>query len=192
MIPTLLAAFACLSSFSFAQPIPEHVRAFLDNHFHGWRINEYSLPSGCIEGEWAKLNPAVKSFYRCNLNEDKNPDYAIRLVTGRDSTLFEYFIALVSNAISCDLFVLDSCGAYKGAGHRYLLLLQAGHDTPIFGGDDTPELWKYARKGKNQQAYTFPVDAVVLEPICESYYKAVSVSGYVYIRNRFYEFSGAD
>jgi hypothetical protein len=187
----LTTCLICSSLQLLAQSVPEHVRRLLDKRFPSWTINTYSLPAGCIEGEWARLDSSAKSFYSCRLNEDEKTDYAIRFVTGHGERLLEYFVAVVSNAYSYDLFVLDSCAASRGAGHRYLHLLRAGKETPLFGIEDTADaVYKYARAGK-ENAF-FPVDAVILEPICESYYKAVSIHGYVFIRNQFYEFSPAD
>ena len=192
MVATFLAGIALFLSIASAQQIPQNVRAVLDHRFPGWRINQYSLPPECSHTEWATLIYKLESFFPCNLNDDKKPDYAIRFVTGKDSALFEYFVAMISNANSYDPFVLDSCRAYQGAGHRYLSLLHAGDETAIFGGDDQPELFDFAQKGKEHGAYTFPADALFVEPFCESYYKEVQISGYIFFRGRIYEFSPAD
>jgi len=186
-IPTLLAAFACFSSLAYAQPIPKNVREVIENHFPGWRINKYSFPSGCIEGQSEVLDSTARSFYSCKLNEDEKADYACRFVTGHDSSLIEYFVALVSNASSYDVFVLDSCTASRGAGNRYLQVLRAGRQTAFFFDDTTSALFNYAEAGNDGQVF-FLVDAVMIQPVCESYYKAIGELGYVFIRDRFYEF----
>ena len=191
-ILVLFTTLVCLSTECLGQSIPKPVRTILDNRFHDWRIIKYSLPSGCIEDQSGKLNTGAKSFYRCNLNNDSIPDYALRIVTGRDSNLVEYFLAIVSNIKSSDLFVVDSCRAFQGAGHRYLWIYRSGEEITMFGGEGSPEILAYAQKTKHAETVAFPVDAIQLEPICESYYKAVEISTYVFIRGKFYEFSSGD
>jgi hypothetical protein len=177
---------------SASQDMPHSVKMLLDARFSKWRIVEYSLPKNCIEGKWARLYLNYQSFYKCNLNGDSIPDYAIRFVRGNDSTLIEYFVAILSKDNIYDAVVLDSCFANKGAGNRYLQLLLSGAEVNIFDDSRWEEITKFGKLSDNKQLISFPVDALIINPICEAYYKAVEVTTFVWINNRFIGFSSAD
>ena len=178
----------------FSQQIPTDVRLIINGRFPEWRIASYSVPSDCEYAKYVKLNPKAHPYYKCNLNMDTIPDYAMRLFTGQGRTLMEYFIAILSEYSSFKLFILDSCNAARGAGERYLYLLKPGDKTNIFDDPFWEVISEFGKLSKGQRAtfISFPIDALKIKPICGGKFKEVEIDTYVYIKNRFYNFSSAD
>ena len=190
-----LYLFICINSMGvYSQSMPDSVRAILDVKFPQWKITSYSIPSECYAREYVKLDPKARIFYICNLNMDKIPDYAMRIFTGQGRTLMEYFVVILSENSSYKLFILDSCTAARGAGERYLYLLKPGDKTNIFDDPFWEVISEFGKLSKGQRAtfISFPIDALKIKPICGGKFKEVEIDTYVYIKNRFYNFSSAD
>ena len=189
-----LCLLLCLISVrGFGQPIPDQVRFLLDDRFPDWKSIPYSIPLGCLIFD-VKPDPHMLNFYKCKLNKDTIPDYAMWIVAGRGLNLCEYFIAILSEQSSYEIYVLDSCKAYEGAGERYLCLLKAGIKTNIFDDEHLKEISDYGKLSTEDGAslISFPVDALIIQPICENWYKAIEIHTYVFIKDRFYSFISAD
>jgi hypothetical protein len=133
------------------------------------------------------LDQNAKSFYKCFLNNDTIGDYAIALTTGKDSSLIEYFVALVSHDEAYSVFILDSNKAQIGACERYLFITPAGKKMNIFGDYDG-ELYSYGEMDSNKVYIKFPTDCVLLQPIGGG----TLYSNFVFINGRFIEISSAD
>ena len=178
----------------FSQTVPKDIRSLIDTRFPGWRLTSYTIPQDCNLPDSIKPNPNVHSFYVCKLNLDTIPDYALRIVTGEGPNLMEYFIALLSEQSSHKIFVLDSCRAAHGVGERYLYVLKVGSTTNIFDDAHWKKITEFGKLSRIKRAsvISFPVDALIIDPICEGWYKEVEISTYVYIKDRFYDFSSAD
>lgn len=186
---------ATFSGLSIQQPeyqVPKPIQSILNHRFPGWTITPYTIPPNCLAREDVVLSPYVKSYYECDLNGDNQPDYAFRLATKIDSLLYEFFIVVLSAKNTFETIVLDSSSALAGAHNRYLWKIPAGKQITIFDHEDWTLITKFGVLSEDGNSITFPVDALMIEPICEAYYKEVQVGTYVYIRDRFYCFSSAD
>jgi len=177
----------------FSQTMPQEVRSILNARFPESKISPYVIPPEC-DTQYVKLDPRAHPFYKCNLNLDTIPDYAIRIFTGKDQTIMEYFVAILSYKSSYQLFILDSCTYKRGAGERYLYLLKTGGKTNIFDNEHWNEITKFGKLSQHGGAtfISFPVDALITNPICGGKFNEVEIRTYVFIKDHFYGFSSAD
>ena len=68
----------------------------------------------------------------------------------------------------------------------------SGAEVNIFDNARWDEIIKFGKLSDDEIFISFPIDALIINPICEAYYKAVEVTTYVWIRNRFIDFYSAD
>jgi hypothetical protein len=190
MTKKLIAVAAILlgSGIAHAQDLPPSARKALDKRFPHWHFRPSHIPNPCdIPGE---QRPSFKPVSKCNLNGDGIPDYVVAITKGRNSSLVEYFIALVSNGLRYDLNLFDTARIHEGAGQRMFMVISAGDTMAIFGDGDTL-VYNYSTSfGHN--GITFPTDAIEIYPECEGRWKEVMAYGFIFIRGRFRMFSAAD
>lgn len=77
------------------------------------------------------------SYFKCVLNDDTVPDYALNVVVKEDST--SYFIALLSDGNGFKLYYLWDEREYKGEYFSYMRVYTAGTEITNFGFRDEPD-----------------------------------------------------
>ena len=182
----LLLVFGFLTQ---AQEIPKTAKDSLDIRFPGWNIRPNHIPNPC--DQYGSPAPSFRALAECNLNDDGVPDYSLAITTGHDSTLNEYFLALVSTGSTYGVFVLTSSAAFHGVGERYFYIIHAGDTASCFCPDDSV-IQNYGHAIISQDQITFPTDAIQINPACGANWKEVEADGYVFIRGQFLSYSAAD
>jgi len=187
IIGMILAVALCTAN-ARNQDLPAAARNALDTRFSHWHFRPAHIPSPC---DTQSANPVLlTAVQKCNLNDDQTPDYAVVVTTGDDLQMMEYFLALVSNSDSFDVFVIDSARNHFGAGERLLQIVHAGDSTAFF--DDEEEVARYGKLVDDNMMIVFPTDALETSPGCEAHYGRLEYDVYVFIRGRFLSFGAAD
>jgi len=156
--------------------LPSAASIALDEKLQDWKIAKLSEDS---------LNPKYNSFFKCDLNKDKKPDYVLVVVTGIKSTLTEHYVAIVSFGDKYNAFILRSYNISKFwiDDHR-LWIYPKGTHIALFGNLDSSVPYKQV---PNEAGISFDVDCIIIIPNIGS-----NCVSYVYHKNRFYDFSSCD
>ena len=175
----------------YSQNLPNAAQLVLDRTFHGWQLRPNHVPNPCDMPK--RLAPSFPTLIPCKLNSDSVTDFAVALTVGKDSAQTEYFVALVSRDDSYDLFILASASAYRGLGQRKMHVIQAGDTISYFGFSDQKQLLLIAKVADASHNFMLlSTDAIEIYPDCESTWKVVESSAYVFVHNKFLNFGTAD
>ncbi len=156
--------------------LPPAVTTSLNEKLRDWRIAKLSEDS---------LNPKYDSFFKCDLNKDKKPDYVFVVVTGNKSTLTEHYVAIVSDGDKYNAFILRSYNISKFWIDYYYLSIQSKNTyVAVFGDLDPALTYKIV---KDQPSVTFDVDCITIATIIGN-----QCDTYVYHNGKFYDFSSCD
>jgi hypothetical protein len=149
----------------YKDQLPSRIRGMVDKTFGQWKFPEY-------HDDCETDGPP---FFKCNLNGDSLPDYALDITVGGDSSLHELFIAFVSNDSGYSLFILDTVS--RGwTGNCYLKIFHAGMEF------DGPPFYQ---EGDNRKS--FDTDCVS-QFMCS----ANGCTVFLYEKGRFRRFSPCD
>jgi hypothetical protein len=102
--------------------LPAKAKAVLDNAFANWRFR-----TGIPEYENNRSEFTTSPLLSCFMNGDTLPDYAVHIITGRDSTPAEQFIVLLADGESYRLLTLLSRTAKDWDFDSYYSILYKAH-----------------------------------------------------------------
>ncbi len=127
MIALLLILLSLLGNDSTENRLPEAARRVLDTR---------------LTVQWTLSN---QYFYKCNLNGDSLPDYAVKVTVGKDSCLVEYYVALIAYNQTYAFHLLDASPSWLGlAGRDEIVLRHKGEVVPNYEdydyGKDEPKM----------------------------------------------------
>jgi hypothetical protein len=165
-----------------SQTLPSEVRKVLDHSFTDWQVkSDSSLDQDEQMNEvWIHF----QCFYKCNLNNDTLPDYALVVQSTEDSEKVESYLALIAEGTSYRLYRLWSTKASTSYDTGFDFAIEARGDTIVnFGFDDEQSVPPSLLASYDK----FDVDCVTIaaraKNICRSY---------VFYKDKFWSFSSCD
>lgn len=140
MIALLLLALSLTASDSTQHWLPEGAQRVLDSRLTvNWKLSDRYL-------------------YKCNLNGDSVPDYALEATVGKDSCMIRYFVALIAYDYTYAFHLLlaypaslDVDGRDEGFELRHK-------------GEAVPNYNDYDEEKDDARLMTLPTDAIELIP----------------------------
>jgi len=130
-------------------------------------------------------HPTYHSFFKCDLNNDLKPDFALVAVAGNDSTLTEYYVALVSSNDTYQAFIVRSDNITGCDIDEYSMSIEPkGTEIAAFDGPDSEVKWKPSKDGSG---ISFDVDCILIGSLVNN-----SCQSFVFQNGRFHSFLSCD
>ena len=125
-----------------------------------------------------------ENFYRCELNGDSMPDYALKVLSGQGNCLVEYYVALVADSSGYGFYLLAASPAWLNLGKETIILKHKGEAIPIFGDDDPAD---FAEPEPRPAGYVLKRDAIEFIPE-----QGCCSTAFVFVKGRFHLITTSD